>query len=210
MRPFFLATLTLAFFFSCSVARADGVTVTLILPNPGWQQIAPNTFVSLESPDNINIGEPFAEFNFNAGLAISPNDAVPLVFSVLEPNGQPSDFISLFNLTIAGTTIGVLDFYSDPRLPNLLGITKGTLCTETASSGCIAALTTNTTNGSTITLTFAFDGESRPFDPFGAGFDTSDGLKVTTKGVPEPGNFALLASGLVGLAGMLRKKLLSR
>jgi hypothetical protein len=204
----------IAVFLFASVLRADDVTVTLVA-FPPWTQIAPNTFVMPANQNQNGVicgveNEPLCElpavFSLNVGIVGAPPSGNPVNFFVLEPNGKLSDFISISNDSQGH---GLMTFESDGGLTPTpgFGTPGGVLCIET-DSGCIASLTLHTTNGSTITVTGAFDGESS-FDPFGAGFDTSDGLKVTT-GVPEPGSFALLASGLVGLAGMLRKKLLSR
>jgi hypothetical protein len=199
--PFVLATL--AFLFSSSVVRADGVTVTT--SSPGWVQIAPNTFVLPADLTSIGCGlenepicEPLGEFSLNVLFASSG------FVAVLDPEGSPSDVIGFGNFNGHGSIV----FASDPLLGVVPSELSNVLCTET-DAGCVASFTLKTTNGGTITLTGAFDGEES-FDPFGAGFDTSDGLKVTSAGVPEPGSFALLAIGLVGLAGMLRKNLLSR
>jgi hypothetical protein len=185
-----------AFLFAPGV-RADGVTVSTT--SPGWVQIAPNTFVQPAVNENEPDSEPLGEFSLNVLFAGSG------FVAVLDPEGSPSDVIGWGNFNGHGSIV----FASDP----LAGVTpselSNVLCTET-DAGCVASFTLKTTTGSTVTLTGAFDGEST-FDPFGAGFDTSDGLQVTTTtGVPEPGGFALVASGLLGLAGILRKKLLSR
>jgi hypothetical protein len=214
MRPFFLAILVL--FFSGSVVHADGVTVSV--SGADWQQIGSNTGVL---PADLTKGivfcgsenepecEPVGEFSFNVAFAGVPNLSAgqqPVSYAVLESNGSVSDFIGVGNQN----GHGLVFFASDP-LATVGPITPvGVLCTETDSSGCVTSFTMMTTTGSAVTLTIASDGESRPFDPFGVGFDISDGLQVTTKGVPEPGSFALLAFGLVGVALLLGKKSFSR
>jgi pyruvate-formate lyase-activating enzyme len=160
--------------------------------------------------ENETTCEPIATFNFNVGFVGAADFSIEPVILVIvgpnDPNHNASDFISFGNLNGKG----VLAFISDSATPfPFIPPVNGILCTETDSGGCVGSFTLATTTGSTITVTAASDGISF-FDPFGAGFDTSDGLQMTTKGVPEPGSFALLAFGLVGLAGTLRKKLLSR
>jgi len=54
-----------------------------------------------------------------------------------------------------------------------------TICTETASGGCVQELPVGGT-----TVTVASDGEA-PFDPFGAGYDTSDGIQLDAQWVPK-------------------------
>src|ERR1700730_7156259 len=48
-----------------------------------------------------------------------------------------------------------------------------TICTEDPSNGCV----THITSGA-VDLIVASDGEN-PFDPFGAGYDTTDGIDFT-------------------------------
>jgi hypothetical protein len=209
MKIRFILGVTAVFLFA-SVLRADDVTVTVA--GADWQQIAPNTFVL---PADLTTGivfcgsenepecEPLGVFTFNVALAGVPNLSAgqqPVSFAVLDPSGSVSDLIGVGNLN--GN--GVLFFASDP-LP-VSGISPvGVLCTEGAD-GCVWSGNVSTTTGSTFTLTLAFDGEN-PSDPLGAGFDTSDGLKVST---PEPDSLALLACSLAGLAGILHNRLLPR
>jgi hypothetical protein len=188
----------IAFLFATGV-RADGVTVTT--SSPGWVQIATNTFVLPADLSTIGCGtenettcEPQGQFNFNVSFATSGT-----VNILEEPSGAVSDVIHFFN----ANGHGVVTFTSDPLAEPLSG---PSLCVEDFVAGCTTSFLIPATNGTLLTLTVASDGESS-FDPFGAGYDTSDGFKVTT---PEPGSFALVASGLLGLAGILRKKLLPR
>jgi hypothetical protein len=182
---------------------ADGVTVTT--SRPGWVQTAPNTFVLPTNLSGIGCGteneptcEPVGVFNFNVAFATSGT------FNILEEEDGLSDVINYFNLN----GHGVVTFYSDPLHILLLddSLPGTTLCVEDNENGCVVSFTVKTTNGNSINLTVASDGESS-FDPFDAGYGISDGLKVAT---PETSSFAFLASGLVGLAGILRKKLVSR
>lgn len=201
---FALILAALAFFFSSSLTRADNVTVTT--SSPGWVQVAPNTWVLPADLSGIGCGmenetscEPMGVFNFNVRFpGIVVGTAVPA--AVLDPTGAVSDIIAV---GVDNKGLGFVSLLSDPGVPQLSELPV--LCTETDDSGCVTSFTITPS----ITVTAAFDGE-KAFDPFGAGFDISDGIKFTTA-VPEPGSFALLAGGLLGLAGMLRKKkLLSR
>jgi hypothetical protein len=179
------------------VVRADGVTVST--SSLGWVQIAPNTFVQPAVNENEPSGiEPLGEFSLNVSFASSG------FVAVLDPDGSPSDVIGWGNFMGHGSIV----FASDPLAGVVPSELSTVLCTET-DAGCVASFALKTTTGSTVTLTGAFDGESN-FDPFGAGFDISDGLQVTAKGVPEPGSFALLAFGLIGVALLLGKESLSR
>ena len=183
--------------------RADGVTVTT--NSPGWVQVAPNTFVLPADLSGIGCGsenlvtcEPQGQFNFNVSFATSGT------FNILNASGTASDVISFSN----SDGHGVVSFSSDPPAPQNLG--GPTLCVEDVGTGCTATFNLQATNGTVLTLTAASDGESF-FDPFGTGSDTSDGLSVTAvTATPEPGTLPLLASGLLGLAAILRNKFLSR
>jgi len=52
-------------------------------------------------------------------------------------------------------------------------VSQTVLCTEDPVSGCVAGLTVGNVD---LAITVASDGESS-FDPFGAGYDTSDGIQ---------------------------------
>jgi hypothetical protein len=182
-----------------STLRADGVTVTT--SSPGWVQIAPGTFVLPADlsvigcgAENVTTCEPQGQFNFNVSFATSG------VFDILNANGTLSDVIQFSN----SNGQGVVTFTTEPvagQAPS-----GPILCQESSVSGCTATFTIDATNGTVLTLTAASDGESF-FDPLGAGFDTSDALQV--KSTPEPASLALLTIGLMGMATIFRKKLLS-
>ena len=76
--------------------------------------------------------------------------------------------------------------------------------TITLSSAGVAALNAN------LGSTFIFGGEGGVNPGLESQiFGYTDGTPVaylTTTSVPEPGTFAMLGSGLVGLAGLLRRK----
>jgi hypothetical protein len=63
------------------------------------------------------------------------------------------------------------------------------ICTETAQGGCVAAIPT-----SDPPLMVASDGEST-FDPFGAGYDISDGIQLNANWAPDPAYAAAFAPG---------------
>jgi len=71
------------------------------------------------------------------------------------------------------------------------------ICTEDPLNGCVGTFTLTTTTGDTITVNAASDGE-QAFDPFGAGMDTSDGIKFKCAGATTVTN---LSPAWVAVAG---------
>lgn len=99
-----------------------------------------------------------------------------------------------------GPGFAAVAFYSDPELYNSGGgyapdPLQGTLCIEDNVNGCVGTFGLQLSDGTNISINVGSDGESY-FDPFGAGYDTSDGIEFT----PEPTSVLLLA-GVVGLLG---------
>ena len=93
-------------------------------------------------------------------------------------------------------------FTSDPPPPAVAGATL--IGTEGPGGfvGLLDGVVVHQTDGTNYTITVATDPEV-PFDPFGFGADTSDGIKVNI--VPEPASLVLFGIALAGMWWIRRK-----
>jgi len=136
---------------------------------------------------------------------------LPSYISMTEPGGGLSDIIMFDSLGPNGA-FRVL-FFSDPDLPKpslyagyiqYANYNEGPNGTVTGAIPvcCITA-------GPFLNVVMASDGEVT-FDPFGAGFDTSDGMQfqgaIDGGTVPEPASLTLLGTGLVVAAWRSRRR----
>ena len=205
--------------FCASGARADG-TLTVTNANPAWVQVTnsstgygPATWVLPETPStNGPNGEPVGTWDFNEPIPGGGS----YVGYIDDPNGSISDILTFADTGPGGNA--VLQFFSDSEavataLADPVAVTnEGVLCTENALTGCVV-----TGFGYGISVTIASDGDGEyVFDPFGAGFNTSDGISftgVTVAGgppptsTPEPSSLALLGCSLALFPFLRRKRM---
>jgi len=186
------------------VASADVV----VNGSTDWTQIGSQTWVlpAQDIPGGCgNENEPTCEppifLISTIGFASTPGQEYKVEF--MDETGAISDE---FFWQTGFDGLGYMGFWSDPTLhgddPGMIDL--GPLCTEDGVTGAVCSLSLLLMDGTYLNITLASDGEG-PFDPFGAGFDTSDGISFTQ--TPEPSSLLLLGSGLFGVAGVIRRKL---
>ena len=216
--PFLAALLS----FPVGNAFAVPITVTNLSPawvlltgsessNPTWALPADLTGIGCGS-ENGTTCEPPGDFLVSQPFAYEG-------FVVLqEPPDFGANYSDIITFTNTGPgNIGEIKFFSDPD-PNSTQNPPGCCVPgglqliesdgETASGG--GAQITGLISGiGSFKVSIASDGESRPFDPFNFGFDTSDQIEftqATTSVVPLPAALPLFASGLAGLGWLSRRR----
>ena len=193
----------------CAGAHADPIAITNA--SPAWQQVGTGATWVLPSviPGCGNENEPSCEPTgvFYGNVAWAGN---PSYISFTESDGSLSDVITFDSAGPGG--VFRVQFFSDPNAD---------CCTVPAGYSLYANYNEDSVTGATsgavpicceltgVSVNLGSDGES-PFDPFGYGADTSDGIQFTGNVIavpaPEPGALALLGVGLAGLGLMGRRK----
>jgi MYXO-CTERM domain-containing protein len=196
-----LAKLMLLLF--CVLAEvASAATVVIDDPSGQWRSIsgAPPTWVL---PEPHTGGDAVGDFLLDKPIGQESSGYLTMG----APGGGISDYLIWNNSAPGGN--GEITIYADPgTTPSLPNVIPLSLCTVDPVAGCISAFELGFTDNTVLELTWASAGDD-PFDPFGAGFNTSAGIEFrnATLGTPEPspGPMALLAFG--GLLAVSRRRI---
>jgi hypothetical protein len=192
-----------------SVALAPAVGYAQIIlssGNPAWQLVPGAGATWVLPASTVGCGsenEPSCEAT-GVWYGNTAWSGVPSKIVINESDGTGSDVI-LFDSLGPGGDFRV-QFYSDPN-PGAFGLWPGystyATYTESATSGATSGPQPICCQLNGVSVNVASDGEV-PFDPFGAGFDTSDGIQFTGNvvagpNVPEASTWAMMLLGFAGL-----------
>lgn len=169
-----------------------------LVPGAGATWVLPATIPGCGS-ENGTTCEPTGIWSGNTAWS-----GVPSKITLTEAGGGPSDVI-LFD---SGGPKGDfrVRFYSDPN-PGVYAQWSNYILyanyQETFSAGAVSGPLAICCQLTGVNVNVASDGEVA-FDPFGAGFDTSDGIQFTGNvvvgaNVPEPATWAMMLLGFAGL-----------
>lgn len=205
--------LVLAAALACGSAAA--ATLTVYSASSAWQSVASSAGTTYVLPavipgcgaENEPACEPAGIFYLNQTWA-----GLPSYISFTEATGGLSDIVTFDSLGPNG--MFRVMFFSDPSLPDpsfYAGYVEYASLTEDSVNGAVGGPYSVCCIDSPnfLSVVVASDGEA-PFDPFGAGFDTSDGIQfqgaVNGGTIPEPATLSLVLMG-AGALICLRKRM---